>query len=448
MQHNSNNRFSSIERRSPKSNDVSIDDSISVYLILGGEFYGTGGWERYVRELAHFLTNYGYLVKIICDEGKVFIYGTGLHQVKGMSRFKKTSLFYQMICSSSLLTIILWMIKIFLGVTRTIQEIKNDKNIRKIIHAHDLSSSFLVAFLLWKFFRVPYIVQVHGFPIKEWKIRLMRTNSMLESFIYFLEKVLCIIALYLIRKSSTFLLVNNAEVKSFYEQCGIPYDRIEIVSSAINLRKYEKDIVSREDAGRSLGLLMDPEAVIIGYVGGLRPEKNVETLVKAFEKFIKSHPNAKVKLLIVGDGPMRPILEEYVKEHNIDGYVSFLGYVPDAYRFLNAIDIFVLPSLSEGSPIALIEAMACGRAIIASNIPAIREIVEDGREALLFDPHSPEQLKEALLKLYYDLELRKTLGKNAKEKAKQYDVNLVFPKIVKIYQKVLKNEIKCGRIKD
>jgi glycosyltransferase involved in cell wall biosynthesis len=101
---------------------------------------------------------------------------------------------------------------------------------------------------------------------------------------------------------------------------------------------------------------------------------------------------------------------------------------------LNAIDIFVLPSLSEGSPFSLIEAMAAGKAIIASNIPAIREIVEDGKEALLFNPYIPEQLKEAILKLYHNPELRRKLGQNAEKKVKQYDINVVFPKIIEVYR--------------
>jgi len=414
----------------------------SIYLIMGGEFYGTGGWAKYVKELAYFLTSHGYQVKIVYKMGKNFSYHIKIkmnysdnikfNQTRVISKLSRISSFYWLSHLPNPLTVIL-------GVIRTMKEIRCDRVVQKIIHAHDLSSSFFIAFLLWKFLKVPYVVQVHGFPLREWKIKLMRADVLTRKFVWFLTKMLHIIAIYLIKNSSALLLTNNNEVKSFYEGCGISSDRIKVVPSAINLCEHRKHLLLKKEARKSLGL-MESEIVTIGYVGGLKPEKNVGILIKAFEEFVKSYPDAKARLLIIGDGPMRPVLEEYVKEHNIDGYVSFLGYVPDAYRFLNAIDIFVLPSLSEGSPIALIEAMACSRAIIASNIPAIKEIVEDGREALLFDPHSPEQLKEALLKLYYDPELRKTLGKNAKEKAKQYDVNVVFPKIVKIYQRVLRKQ--------
>ena len=197
-------------------------------------------------------------------------------------------------------------------------------------------------------------------------------------------------------------------------------------------------MLPRKEARQHLGLTELENIVTIGYIGGLKPEKNLETLVKAFREFIKSCTEAKVRLIIIGDGPTRPILEEYVKENGIDGCTFFLGHVPDAYKFLNALDIFVLPSLSEGSPLSLVEAMVAGKAIIASDIPAIREIVEDGKEALLFNPHDPQQLKDLILTLYNNLELRKRLGENARRKARQYDVNVVFRKITQIYRDVLK----------
>ncbi|MCC6005323.1 MAG: glycosyltransferase, partial [Thermofilum sp.] len=206
--------------------------------------------------------------------------------------------------------------------------------------------------------------------------------------------------------------------------------------SAINLHECKKYLLPRDYARKILGLA-ESEVVTIGYIGGLKPEKNVETLVKAFEGFVKSCPKAKAKLIIIGDGPTRPILEEYVRERGIENIVSFLGFIPNAYKLLNAIDIFVLPSLSEGSPIALIEAMSSGKAIIASDIPAIKELVEDGKEALLFDPRDPVQLKNLILKLYNDPELRKKLGENAKRKAEQYNVDVVFPKMLQIYKEVV-----------
>jgi glycosyltransferase involved in cell wall biosynthesis len=414
--------------------------SISIYLVLSGEFFDPGGWAKYVRELAYFLNNYGYRVKIVCRMGKVFPYhikmsisdGTKFRQTKAISKHKHKGIYL-----SYLLQHLPNPLTIAIGTIRVIREIKYDKTAWKVVHAHDLSSSFFIAYLLWKLLKIPYVVQIHGFPLREWKIKLMNNaNPLLCNFVWFLTKMLHNLAISLIKNSSTILLVNNSEVKSFYERCEIPSNKIKIMPSAINLHEHKKHLLPREDARKILGLA-ESEVVTIGYIGGLKPEKNVETLVKAFEGFMKSYPKAKAKLIIIGDGPTRPILEEYVRKRGIENIVSFLGFIPNAYKLLNAIDIFVLPSLSEGSPIALIEAMSSGKAIIASDIPAIKELVEDGKDALLFDPRDPVQLKNLILKLYNDPELRKKLGENAKRKAEQYNVDVVFPKMLQIYKEVV-----------
>jgi len=404
-----------------------------VYLILGGEFYGSGGWSKYVRELAHFLTSRNHRVKIICRMGKTFPYNTKIDvkvQSEIRSKRKGVPLPYWMIHLPNPLTAAL-------GIIRLAREIRCDEGFPKVMHAHDLLSSLLIAFFIEKFLKVPYVIQIHGFPLRELRIKLMRVGSVLGNLVWFLTKMLHTIAVRLIKSSSTLVLTNNSEVKSFYESYGISSDKLEVVSSAINLQEHERHLLPAKEAGQRLGLA-ELECVTVGYIGGLKPEKNVETLVKAFGEFMKSCSGAKARLIIIGDGPTRPILEEYIKEHGVGNCIFLLGYIPDACRFLNAIDIFVLPSLSEGSPFSLIEAMVAGKAIIASNIPAIREMVEDGKEALLFDPHNPQQLKSLILTLYSNPELREKLGENARRKAKQYDVNVVFPKILQIYKRVLR----------
>jgi glycosyltransferase involved in cell wall biosynthesis len=409
-----------------------------IYLITGGEVYDAGGVSRYIRELANYLSGNGFQIKIISRIGRITSISSKnliAFKVDNVNRHKSSkhtssSLNFMLSHLPNPLTTIL-------GTLVLIRDIINECSSKKIIHIHDATSSLLIALIASKIFNIPFLVQIHGFPIKEQKIKLSRENSLLNNFIWFLTKVWHTIAIKLMR-SCAILLVNNKEVKFFYESCGFSSEKLEVVSSAVNLNEFEKCLLSKNEAKKCLGLSNLKETVTIGFIGGLRPEKNVEILVKAFGELIKEKPELKAKLIIIGDGPTRPILEKYVEEYNIDNYTLFLGYIPNAHRFLNIIDIFVLPSLSEGSPIVLIEAMACGKAINASNISAIREMVEDRREALLFDPHNPEQLKSLMLKLYNNPELRVKLGENAKKKAKQYDDNVVFSKIVEIYQKVLR----------
>jgi len=412
-----------------------------IYLITGGEVYDAGGLSRYIRELANYLSSTDFRVKTISRMGRITSINSEILtaiKIDNVNRHKSSKHVF-----SSLYLMLSHLpnpLTTTLGILMLARDINNERSSKKIIHIHDASSSLLIAFIVSKIFKIPFLVQIHGFPIKEQKIKLFRKNSLLNNFIWFLTKAWHVIAIKLM-KSCAMLLANNEEVKSFYESCGFPSEKLEVVSSAVNLNVFERYFLSENEAKKCLGLSSLKNIITIGFVGGLRPEKNVEILVKAFGELMKDSPELKAKLIIIGDGPMRPILEKYVKEYGIDDCVFFLGYIPDAYRFLNAIDIFVLSSLSEGSPLSLIEAMTAGKAIIASDIPAIREIVEDGKEVLLFDPYSPEQLKDAILKLYHNPELRRELGENAKKKAKQYDINVVFPKIIEVYQQVLRNKV-------
>jgi len=270
---------------------------------------------------------------------------------------------------------------------------------------------------------------------------LTSAKSPLSDFIWILTKMWHNIVINFIRASSAPVLVNNSEVKSFYESYGVSSDKLKIVSSAVNLQKHEEMLLTAANAETCLGI-KGKNGVTIGYVGGLKPEKNVETLITAFKDFLKNNPEVKATLVIIGDGPMKVLLEGAVKKYNLSGHVLFTGFIPDAYRFLNAIDIFVLPSLSEGSPLALIEAMAAGKAIIASNIPAIREIVRHGEEAILVNPYSVEELKQAILLLYNNPDLRAKLGHKAKERAKLYDVNKVYGEILKVYEELVRRKAK------
>ncbi|MHA1583358.1 MAG: glycosyltransferase family 4 protein [Candidatus Baldrarchaeia archaeon] len=409
---------------------------ILVYLIFGGELHDPGGWAKYVKELADFLENQGYKVKIVNRLGKISSSGASFTIVnKADASYRKITLSYLINHFPNPLTVIL-------GILALIKEFKRARDLVKMIHVHDLSSSILIAFFIWRFFKIPYIIQIHGFPFREWKIKLLQTNSFLGRLIWFLTKILHVISLKLIVNSSALVLVNSDEVRSFYNSYGIPLNKLVVVPSAINLQKHEKGLLPRNEARKYLGVagLND---ICICYVGRLTPEKNLETLLEAFSEFI-NYTDKRAKLVIIGDGPLRSKLEKCVKERGINSCVHFSGYVRDAYKFLSGVDIFVLPSLSEGSPFSLIEAMVAGKAIIASDIPAIRGIVEDGKEALLFDPHNPQQLKELMLKLYRDKELKRRLEENARQKAKQYDANIVFSKILQIYKEVLRISSNSG----
>jgi len=394
---------------------------------MGGEIHDSGGWAKYVRELTDYLVSRGIQIKILCRMGHIYTDQAVRASAKFGNRLP-SNLYFALRYLPNPLTV-------FLGVVRLVKEFKKDVDSKKILHVHDISSSILIGLVVAKIFKSPLIIQIHGFPLKALCIDL-KSHSLASNFAMLLTKIWYTSITKIISFGSNLVLVNNYEVNSFYKACGINNKNLKVIPSAINLCRHAENLLSKNDAIEHLGLKGSEKDTIIGYIGSLRLVKNLETLIKAFGELIKSFPRLKAKLVIIGDGPIRPMLEKAAKKHEIDKNIFFLGSIPDAYRFLNAIDIFVLPSLSEGSPLSLIEAMAAGKAIIASNIPAIREMVEDGKEAFLFDPHNPQQLKSLILTLYNNPRLREKLGENARRKAKRYDVNVVFPKILQIYKRV------------
>jgi glycosyltransferase involved in cell wall biosynthesis len=151
------------------------------------------------------------------------------------------------------------------------------------------------------------------------------------------------------------------------------------------------------------------------FVGSLTTLKGVRWLVQAWELVIEEYPKA--KLLVVGDGDDRKYLETMTRKLKLEKNVIFFGYqethtIP---YWLACADIFVLPSLFEGRPNALLEALQSQLPVVGTNIAGIRELVQDGVNGFLVPQRDPETLAESILKLYSSEDLRKRMGKAGRE---------------------------------
>ncbi len=131
----------------------------------------------------------------------------------------------------------------------------------------------------------------------------------------------------------------------------------------------------------------------------------------------KVEPSA--RLVVVGEGPERHRLETLVRAHGVEGSVTFLGAMADPWSVLSRVDVFVLSSAKEGFPFALIEAMAAVRAIVASRVSAIPEIVEDGTSGILLPPGDARALADALLALRAGPARRGRLGAAAEARVRR-----------------------------
>lgn len=156
---------------------------------------------------------------------------------------------------------------------------------------------------------------------------------------------------------------------------------------------------------------------VLGSLGSLRPEKGYETMLAALRKVVEDFKEPFV-YLIGGEGKLRPVLEERAALYRLEGKVKFLGLIEDTRAFLQGLDLFVMPSNSEGLPNALLEAMATGRCVVAARVGGIPEIVEDGVHGVLVEAGDAACLAAAIIELLCAPERRRLLGKRAGERVR------------------------------
>ena len=160
--------------------------------------------------------------------------------------------------------------------------------------------------------------------------------------------------------------------------------------------------VSREKLG------LPPNSLILGTVARFDPVKAIDVLVEAFAILAPKWPEA--NLLIVGDGPELSKLESLAEMRGVRNRVVFAGLVPDAPRYLPAMDLYVSASHREGLPLSLLEAMVCGLPIVATRIPGHEDVVVDNVTGLMVPPNDPRALADAAARLLAEPERRRRMG--------------------------------------
>jgi len=173
------------------------------------------------------------------------------------------------------------------------------------------------------------------------------------------------------------------------------------------------------------------------FVGRLEKRKGLEHLLRAWPLVRQAVPNA--RLLVVGGGRRLEGYRRWVRAHGWNE-VHFIGHVSaeDLVRYYQTSDVFCAPSTGQESfGIVLLEAMAAGRAIVASRIPGYAEVLEDGAEGQLVEPKSPEALAAALTRLLGDAELRRAMGDRGRLKASAYDWSRVAVRVLDFYEETI-----------
>lgn len=236
------------------------------------------------------------------------------------------------------------------------------------------------------------------------------------------------------RYSDKVIAISNAVKESCITKRKMYNNLIILLHNGIPLEKFRMPFceeITRQK--RIFGLPSD--SYIVGCVAKLRKEKGIEYLLKAVPMVLEAFPST--VFLIVGGGPLRKELEKLSAQLAIDKKVVFLGYREDIAEVLSVFDVKVQPSLTEGFGLAVAEAMAMGKPIVASNVGGIREILKDEDTACLVPPGNPEALADKIIYLLRNPKTAGEMGIRAKEESKKYDIDLHVNRLEAEYLKLI-----------
>jgi len=207
-------------------------------------------------------------------------------------------------------------------------------------------------------------------------------------------------------------------------------DKLVMIPNGVSYHKLRP--VDRGEARKKLGL--DPQRLWAGVAARLVPQKGIEFLIEAAQ--ILKERGLDIGVAIAGDGELKKKLEAMVDARNLRDTVVFCGYQFDIAPFLSALDVFVLPSLWEGLPIALLEAMAMGLVCVATDIDGVKEVIEHGRTGLLVPARNSTAIADAVQSVLGEQEKFRPIGERAKEEVKKYSWADSARRIADIYREL------------
>lgn len=290
------------------------------------------------------------------------------------------------------------------------------KNNVQIIHTH-LWASNIIGGLSAVLAHVPKIITtLHHTTERRSRLELV-TEKMLS---YFTSKTIA---------------VSKYVKSSFVSKAKINPSKIDVIYNNIDLEDFVANSTVSTKKEQMIGTTDD--SFIIGTIANLSAIKGHRYLIKAIPLVLKEHP--KVKFIFVGRGYLRDALEKQAKESGVYNSVLFLGVRNDIPELTSLFDLVVLPSLSEGLPSVLLEAMAMKKAIVSTQAGGIPEVVLDGVTGILVPPADSGSLTQAIIKLLKNKELRETMGQKGYERVK---CHFSYPRMIKkleaIYDKLIK----------
>lgn len=210
---------------------------------------------------------------------------------------------------------------------------------------------------------------------------------------------------------------------------------VRVLYNPVELRPQK---INRNKIRQEAGIMSD--TLVIGHIGGMIATRDQSTLVKAFQRINGIYPNS--RLWLVGDGPLRKTLEDLAGELCIASNVTFLGYTDRVGDYLQAMDIYVNPTVDEGFGIAVVEAMLAGLPVVLADAGAHPELINDGKQGVLYSPGVVDALVQALKHLIEQPQWRHFLAEAGREIARS---RFAPSRYARGYEKIIE-EVTQGRI--
>jgi len=308
---------------------------------------------------------------------------------------------------------LLYMVSSFLLLSRLLSKDRVD-----LIHAHGWDPA-LVGGLFARIFRVPVVLTVHGIP---------KPRHGISRIVF---RVLERAILRLCSSDSSLVVALTNSDKSTLVELGVNEKLIDVIPNGIDTSEFE-DISPgsfREEHGISA------ETFLAIFVGRLHDQKGVRVLLRAAERLKRDD----IHLLIIGSGHKEAEYKRLAGELNVSN-VLFAGEIErkELLKAFAASDVFVLPSLFEGMPYVVLEAMAAGKPVVASRLPGLDEVIQSGINGVLFEKGSDEDLAQAILHFQRDRTATRKMGEAARRIVEdRFDWRQVFSRTLETYRSVL-----------
>jgi len=214
-------------------------------------------------------------------------------------------------------------------------------------------------------------------------------------------------------------------------------EKISVIGLGLDLKHFE----NKNGNGFKKKLGINKDALLVGIIGRLTAVKNHRLFLDAIGLLKEEVPDLNAKFLIIGDGELREELENYATALNIKDWIRFVGWQKDMPAAYADLDIVALTSFNEGTPLALIEAAASQKAVIATSVGGVPDLIENEKTGLLINSNDPLQLKDAILTLLRDEQLRKRLGQAGRlHVSDSYSKERLIKDIRDFYKRLLLNK--------